>query len=200
MGIASLLLGQNMGKRYPLLVLTIVMILMLIHSSILKQTINVKSSTTEALLYVYPAEESAGVGDTFLIDINVENVSDLYGFEFKLSYDTGVLDALNITEGPFLKSGGPTFKAKMEINETTGTIYVAITLYEVEQGVNGSGTLVTIKFKAASSGKSLLHLYDTILGNSLGEPIPHTTKDGTVYIKVAEAEKGGCNAQKRTLK
>jgi len=77
MGIASLLLGQNMGKRYPLLVLTILVILMLIHNSILKQTINVKSSTTEALLYVYPAEESAGVGDTFLIDINVENVSDL---------------------------------------------------------------------------------------------------------------------------
>jgi len=171
-----------MGKRYSLLVLTIVMILMLIHSSILKQTINVKSSTTEALLYVYPAEESAGVGDTFLIDINVENVSDLYGFEFKLSYDTGVLDALNITEGPFLKSGGPTFKAKMEINETTGTIYVVITLYETKIGITGSGTLVTITFNATSLGESRLNLYDTILGNSKGEPIEHEVIDGKVEV------------------
>jgi len=118
----------------------------------------------------------------FNVSVDVKDVVDLYGFEFKLSYDTGVLDALNITEGPFLKSGGPTFKAKMEINETTGTIYVAITLYETKIGITGSGTLVTITFNATSLGESRLNLYDTILGNSKGDPIKHEVIDGKVEV------------------
>ena len=49
-------------------------------------------------------------------------------------------------------------------------------------GVSGNGTLATITFKAINSGISQLGLYDTILGDSCGDPIPHTVENGTISI------------------
>ena len=190
-----------MIKHLLLIIIFAVGLNVVVHKLNLPLGTGIETSSSDTVLYVYPTKKYITTSSSFLIDINVENVTDLYGFEFKLSYDTTILDATNITEGPFLKSGGPTFIAKMEINETTGTIWVAITLYEVEKGVDGSGTLVTITFEATALGDSPLHLYDTILGDSYGNPIPHSTKDGIVYVETSESIGGlGYNSRMRLFR
>lgn len=136
----------------------------------------------DVVLFVSPSSSEMNIGETKVISIDVANVVDLYGFEFKLKYDTYLLDAIDVAEGDFLKSGGDTFVSKMEINDTAGYVWVVITLMSAPSGVSGNGTLATITFKAINSGISQLGLYDTILGDSCGDPIPHTVENGTISI------------------
>jgi len=137
---------------------------------------------SDVVLFVSPSFSEINVGENKVISIDIANVIDLYGFEFKLKYNTYLLDAIDVAEGDFLKSGGDTFVSKMEINDTAGYVWVAITLMSAPSGVSGNGTLATITFEAISGGTSTLGLYDTILGDSYGNPIPHTVENGTISI------------------
>lgn len=56
-------------------------------------------------LYVDPTSQT--VSASFTIDINVTNVSDLYGWEFKLNYSTAILTATSVIEGSFLTPAPP---------------------------------------------------------------------------------------------
>jgi hypothetical protein len=130
---------------------------------------------------VYPPTVTASSGQNFNLDIRIANVFDLYGWEFKLGWNSTLLDAVNVTEGNFLKQGGNTFFAK-KINNTEGYILIDCTLLGNVPGVSGSGTLATVEFHAEALGQSVLDLYGTILINSLEQSIPHIANDGTVTL------------------
>jgi len=68
-----------------------------------------ESSSTSALVYVDPEVSVGAVGQNFTININISNVTDLYGWEFKLGWNTTTLDVVEVYEGPFLKNVGDTF-------------------------------------------------------------------------------------------
>ncbi len=122
--------------------------------------------------------------EEFLINVVVVNVTNVYSFEFKLGYNTTLLDAINVTEGPFLKSLGNT-SFTMEIHDSEGYVWVSVTLLgPAPPAEPRSGILATIKFKVTYAtvypetvGCSL-ELYDTELDDPIGEPIPHTIHDG----------------------
>jgi len=128
---------------------------------------------------VYPSTVTASAGQNFSIDIRIANVFDLYGWEFRLGWNSTLLDAVNVTEGTFLKQGGNTFFAN-KTNNTEGYVLVDCTLLGAVPGVSGSGTLATVEFHAEVPGQSVLDLYNTILINPLEQPIPHTANDGNV--------------------
>ena len=49
-------------------------------------------------------------GDTFTLDIRAENITDLAGWQFDIAFDSTILEAVNVSEGDFLKiDGGSTF-------------------------------------------------------------------------------------------
>jgi hypothetical protein len=121
------------------------------------------------------------VGQTFSVNVETSDVVDLYGWEFTLKWNPTFLDVLNVTEGEFLKSGGDTFFWPIT-NNTDGCILADCTLTGNISGVNGSGTLAIVEFKAEGAGQSILDLYDTKLVNSLEQPIDHTANDGTVTV------------------
>jgi len=131
---------------------------------------------------VYPSTVTACAGQNFSIDIRIANVFDLYGWEFKLGWNSTLLDAIKVTEGNFLKRGGNTFFWS-RTNNTEGYILADCTLLGNVPGVSGSGTLVTIEFHAEVPGQSVLDLYDTMLINSEEVAIPHTANDGTVTVE-----------------
>lgn len=133
------------------------------------------------ILYIDPSENVVLVSQNFTVNILISNVADLYGFEFKLRYNTTILDILNITEGNFLKKGGTTFFYK-ERNTAEGYIYVISTLLGPIPGVDGSGMLATITFKAIGNGVSIIDLYDTKLRDNQPRPISHITIDGSVEV------------------
>lgn len=150
---------------------------MLFYTSIVTEL----SGSSATTVYVYPSTKAVTVGQSFNIDIRVSNVLDLYGWEFKLGWDPNLLNVVEVTEGPFLNQSGNTFFTK-KINNTAGYLLVDCTLLGDVRGVNGSGTLAYVKFRAEKEGSCNLVLYDTKLVNSSEEPIDHTAKDGSVTV------------------
>lgn len=153
---------------------------------------------TSPQMYVYPASQS--VSTSFSIDIKASGVTDFYGWEFKLYYDTSIITCpgtSNVTEGAFLATGGTTFYSVIEVsdayNATHGRVWATCTLLGDVAGVSGSGTIATISFDIDANGDSDLDLQDTkMVGydkpNTQTFAIPHTAVDGTVNVTGAVPE------------
>lgn len=124
---------------------------------------------------------TAEVGQSFNINVTVYGVTDLYGWEFKLGWNTSLLDATGVVEGPFLKTGGETFFHYMQ-NSTVAYLMIDCTLVGLVPGVGGQGILATITLYVEAAGQCSLDLYDTILLDSLERPIPCQNVDGYGYF------------------
>ncbi len=134
---------------------------------------------------VTPSTFTVGkIGKIFKINVTVADVINLYGFEFKLEYNSTLLDAINITLGSFFPNPNSSFVLKNYINHTAGYLWFAATLLAPEPPKIGSGILATITFNATygtiypDTAQCDLHLYDTILGDNTGQSITHDTVDG----------------------
>lgn len=137
------------------------------------------------------------VGETFSINVSISDVTNLFGYDFILWYNTTMMDCLSVEwpEGHFLTPTlEPTniFKVKTiedNFNETTGAVRVVTTLTDGEPPKNGSGVLVKITFNStAPNGPSPLRLYwpgfvyPVKLSDPNGNPIPCSATDGEVTV------------------
>ena len=87
--------------------------------------------------------------DTFTLNIRAENVTGLAGWQFDIAFDPTVLEAVNVSEGDFLKTdGGATFFQGGNIDNAAGKIGGLSAARLSAEGVNGTGTLLQVKFKA----------------------------------------------------
>ncbi len=120
-------------------------------------------------------------GKIATININVSGVVDLYGWEFRLRWNSTLLDVTSVTEGTFLKQGGDTFFASKTDN-AQGYIMVDCTLIGDISGISGDGILAVVKFNIENSGETVLDLYDSTLVSSLEQPIIHQSTDGYGYF------------------
>lgn len=126
---------------------------------------------------VFPSSIVANVGQSFSINVTISDVLDLYGWEFRLSWNPALIDAFNAAEGPFLKRSGETFFS-YNINATAGRMVVDCTLLGMISGASGSGTLSTITFNVKGTGECPLDLYNIILLDSLEQLISCQAIDG----------------------
>ena len=126
---------------------------------------------------------SVRVGDTFTLRINAEKVTDLSGWQFDLTFDPDVLEAVKVNEGGFLKKGGgTTFFQRGTVNNATGKISGISAALISESGVTGTGTLLSVIFKAKVDGNSQMALHNFQLGSSTGEAIPADMNDLTITV------------------
>jgi len=141
---------------------------------------------------VYVSPESYTVPDTgltFTLNITVQDVHDLYGWEFKLYYPNDILNGASVTEGPFLKTGGVSTAFLIRefvdsYNATHGRVRAVCLRFDpTAPGVDGNGVLATITFTStAINGPEVLHLDDVKLSDSEANMIPYTTVDGEVTV------------------
>jgi hypothetical protein len=127
---------------------------------------------------VVPSSLTTAISQDFSIDIAVSNVFDLYGWEFELSWNTTLLDAANVVEGPFLKGGSRQTFFNNNTDPLGGIMVVDCTLLGTIPGVNGSGTLSTVTFYAKNLGNCPLNLYNVSLIDSSEQSISCQTLNG----------------------
>ena len=127
------------------------------------------------------------VGDTFTLDISARNVTDFAGWQFDIAFDPAVLEAIEVNEGDFLKKDAETtFFRKGKINNQSGRITGLSSARLSKEGVNGTGTLVSVTFSTKTEGKTQVRLKNLQLGSGTGEGIaagPHEvviTIEGTL--------------------
>jgi len=147
----------------------------------------VAEAQSTTAVYLDPELIVTQVDSAFSINISIAGVIDLCGWEFKLYYQNSVLNATDYEEGSFLKSGGSTGfyvpRFTDNYNETHGLVGMICTLNDFTNGgVNGSGVLASVTFKAKGAGNSSLALRDTKLRDRDIQPIDHTTADGNVHV------------------
>jgi len=151
----------------------------------------------EPRLEMNPESLNTFTGDVFDVDVTISNVNAtamLVGVEFKLRYNTTMLNVIEAIEGPFMKDpawalngtemAGPFIEEDYVV---LGIILLPHTDGEYVAFPEGSGTLATITFNATVVGSCALELFDTKLSNSVPEPIPHTSADGVVTVSRAAA-------------
>ena len=112
-------------------------------------------------------------GDTFTLDIRAENVFDLAGWQFDIAFNPTVLEAIDVSEGDFLKSsGGTTFFQGGSIDNAAGKITGLSAARLSGGGVSGTGVLLQVRFKAKSAGETELALDKFQFGSATGDNIP----------------------------
>lgn len=116
----------------------------------------------------------------FTININITSVAGLIYWSVSISFNATLVEALNITQGPFLKSFRPTTFSQ-KINNTGGYISASCQLCNKTIGVSGNGILANVTFHCKEVGDTNLTLYKTKLKDTSWALIPHTTNNGVVH-------------------
>lgn len=159
-------------KRHLLLVLLISLSVsfILFASSITAKTD--KNAMTK--IYIYPQKASypkLEIGDVFITNVKIDNVDNLYAYEFKLKYNPEILEFVSI-DSSFLNNAFSFKKTE------TGIIrYAAVSTYPAEPK-SGDGILATITFRVKNKGSSILDIYGEKLIDYNMNPVEHSVKDG----------------------
>ena len=123
-------------------------------------------------------------GDTFTLEIRAEDIHNLAGWQFDIAYDAAVLEALEVNEGDFLKTeGGRTFFQKGTMENRSGKIAGLSSARLSEDGVSGTGTLVSVTFKAKTAGQTQLSLDNFQLAAATGTPIAAGPQEVVITVE-----------------
>jgi len=135
------------------------------------------------LVEIRPLVSQVSPGDTFTVTVEVNQVTDLGNFEFRIAFAPAIIQAQGVELGGFLGSTGRQVTAVgPAIDNTAGTLtYGAFSLGD-EQGPSGSGTLAVISFTAVFSGESTLDLSNVLLTNTHARPIDSRTRGARVKV------------------
>jgi hypothetical protein len=136
-------------------------------------------------LYVDPSSQVVLVSQDFTVNVSVDYVENLYGYQFKMSFDNSKLNASSLQDGGFLNS--PTNTWSYIVNNALGYVSFAVGSLKPAAAKTGSSPppLAIVHFKAVGVGNSSLHLYGTELADGQSIAIPHITVDGNVQVKWA---------------
>ena len=160
----------------------------LVWNNVQSVNVTVYPGVVPTLLSVYPSNITVMPNSIFNVNITVSNVENFYGFEFKLFWNTTVLDLVKVNlHLPWSTS----FLAKNETLEEIGRYWVGAAGLGPAAPFYGSTNLVTLSFKSTMLGSSKLDLSDTKLGTSSAIPILHAVLDGFVVIAEAPVSKPG---------
>jgi len=145
-----------------------------------------------ATLSIDPSSLPANAGNPVDLNVDISSVSDLFAFQFDITFDPTVLSATSVTEGPFLASGGTTAFVPGAIDNVAGTITVTVdALIGMVPGVNGDGTLATLEFTALAPGTSAVSLSNIILLDSSFGTIDSSNLDGSVTVTATSVPEPG---------
>jgi hypothetical protein len=147
------------------------------------------SDEVETQVTFSPAAVEVRLEEQFTVEVRVEDITDLAGWETQLLFNPEVLEVSGVEEGEILKSdGGNTFWQAGTIDNAQGVISGVSAAVVGTGGVSGNGTLFTITFTAKAEGESILELQNLNLGAASETPIPHQTIPGRVTVVQPEPE------------
>jgi hypothetical protein len=96
---------------------------------------------------LYLASGAATTTTTLVLELRANQVTDLYGVAFDLTYPATQLQFVRATAGPLLNNG-----AVQATVSSPGTLIVGGTHLGSVPGATGSGVVMTLELSAAASG------------------------------------------------
>ena len=126
-----------------------------------------------------PASSTVAPGEVVALEIQVHNVSDLFGVDIGLSFDPNKLEAHGVTAGEFLV---PVFEAQKTVDNRTGQVRYVFALMGPVPPVSGSGVLARVVFRGLEEGQSAVAVDRLLLANDAAEEIPSTSTGAVVAV------------------
>ena len=177
-------------RTAPLRFVRIALCTMSVMASLLRST---SVSAWGARIRFLPDQTDVAIGQISDVQLVVENVINLYGLEFQLRYDPVILEVIDadpelagtqIEQGEFLS---PDFVVRNEVDVGAGTIWYAVTQLNPRPPVNGSGTVLTVRFRAKALGVSMLDIDYAQLVSPKGLQIDAEVSGGVVLASTQGA-------------
>lgn len=133
-----------------------------------------------ARVYMEQVDSAAG---TLVVDVIADEVTDLYGVEFRLNYDPAVLSVLDAQpeqEGTQIEPGAmlPVDQGFIVVNavdQTAGTVTFAMTLLNPAPAVSGRGSLGRVTFNILQDTPSTINVTQADLVSADLQLIPAET-------------------------
>jgi hypothetical protein len=139
------------------------------------------SAQVGTVVSIRPAAGAYQLGETFAVEVRIDDVSDLYGVDVRVTFDPACLEVVEtaVTPGTDLLSP-PWLILFNQVDNQTGTIWYVVTLLNPHPPVSGSGVLYSFHFKTLAMGSAAVGITELTLSDINGELIPATTA-GAVY-------------------
>ena len=126
---------------------------------------------------------SVHLGDTFTLRLSANDVTDLAGWQTDVSFDSATLEAVEVSEGDFLKAGGTnTFFLQGTIDNAAGKI-TKLSSARFSSSASGTGTLLLVTFTAKVTGETRITFSNFFAGSSNGETIPSDAPEIVITVE-----------------
>lgn len=137
------------------------------------------SARETTLVRINPAFQQVTVGEVLSLQVLVENVSDLYAYDVKISFPPQLLEVLSAQNGDFL-TGFPMIN---QVDNTLGTVQVVLTQFSPALPKSGSGVLIELQLRArATQGLAQITIDFADLSDKDGYLITCDLQDGRVQV------------------
>ncbi len=125
------------------------------------------TSPSTAILAIEPPTSTGSVGGSFTVDVNVYDVTNLFGYSVLISFNKDVINVVELEREPFFEK--PPYWTEWQLADLFGLPYgtldnvggfiiVGDNFVDLPPtGVSGSGTLFSINFSIVADGVSAIH-------------------------------------------
>ncbi|MFY9826056.1 MAG: cohesin domain-containing protein [Thermoanaerobaculia bacterium] len=117
---------------------------------------------------VFLGSGAATTATTLVLEVRANQVTDLYGVAFDLTYPSTVLTFSRATAGPLLGGSSGSVQA---VVSTPGTLVVGGSHLGAVPGANGSGVVLTLEFTATAAGTGSFAYAHNSAFNSSGQTL-----------------------------
>ena len=122
-------------------------------------------------------------GNTFTLRLSANDVTDLARWQTDIAFDSDLLEAVEVSEGNFLKAEDvSTFFLPGTIDNTVGEI-TKLGSVRLINSVSGTGTLLLVTFKAKAVGETRVTLSNFRPGSSSGKVISSEVPEIKITIE-----------------
>ena len=147
-----------------------------------------------AVVRCEPASAAGQVGDILTVDLYVEGVSDLYGVDLQLAFDTAIADVVDEDAGlpgvQILPLSGflqPGFVASKAADNAAGAIQYANTQVNPTLPASGSGSVARVRLRGLAAGTFNMAFTAHDLATRDGVLISNTAQGCTIIFGVPTA-------------
>jgi murein DD-endopeptidase MepM/ murein hydrolase activator NlpD/protocatechuate 3,4-dioxygenase beta subunit len=158
-------------------------------------------------IHLVPSNLQLAVDQTGVTEVQVNQVANLYGLDFRLKFDpttpVEVVDAdpaepgVQIGLGD-LFNGKNYFIARNWVYTDTGVIEFVASLSGAETPISGSGAVAVVNWQGKQTGQSALTFEQTKLADPGGGPIPHQATGSVIIVDGGGTVSGTVLLQSRT--
>jgi len=128
-------------------------------------------------------EINKSVGETFTVDIEVENAKDVISAPFMFRYDPKLLSLDNVAAGKFWSGSGEEPLLIKNVQNESGLASIRLSRKPGSAALAGNGTLLTLTLKALAPGTARLTAANVTLNNVQNQVMGSGSPVLTINIK-----------------